>query len=75
MTAPAFPELWPLLSATTQTWLIDHNGEPLDPDVLAELVQASPGEASPLWLDTDAEDGPALSDATVDWIEAVANDE
>lgn len=67
--------LWPLLESDTQEWLIAHNGEPLSPPVIDDLVDANGGEPDPSWWSEDAADGPALTDAAIDWIEAVANDE
>ena len=57
---------WPALTPTTRAWLIDNNGDAIPADLIAEVTAA--GGAADL-------DGPHLSDAAVDWIETVANDE
>lgn len=75
MTTADFSSLWVLLSEETRRWLVDHNGEPLDPAVLAELTRAAPDGADSRWLDAAGENGPALSDEAVDWVEARANGE
>ncbi|WP_159733370.1 hypothetical protein [Arthrobacter sp. 9V] len=65
---------WPLLDAKTRDWLVEHNGEPLPPNVAASIsaVQGTPD--SRYWA-AESPDGPQLSDEAVDWIEAVANHE
>lgn len=70
-----FAALWPQLTEQTRAWLVDHHGEPLDAAVRAELTQTSRGATPPTWLDPEGEDGPVLTDETVDWVEAVANGE
>lgn len=75
MTTEAFAALWPHLTEQTRPWLIDHNGEPLESAVLAELMQARRSETQTTWLDPEGEDGPVLTDATVDWVESAANGE
>lgn len=68
-------EWWPLVDAETRGWLIEHNGEPLAPHVLADIMAATGDTTvSERWAgETTA--GPPLSDEAVDWIEAVANHE
>ena len=67
---------WPKLDAHDQEWLIAHNGEAVEPDVLRRIAglgglicssEDLAGETRP--------DGFYLSDAAVDWIEATANGE
>ena len=63
---------WPKLGPDAQRWLIAHNGEPLSPEVLDEIVAVG-GSAQ---RDDESEtDRYFLSDEAVDWIEATANDE
>ncbi|MDR6987941.1 hypothetical protein J2Y66_002439 [Paenarthrobacter nitroguajacolicus] len=68
-------EWWPLLNAETRDWLIDHNGEPLPPNVVARIMTATGGTTDSRWWASESTDGPHLSDEAVDWIEGVANDE
>lgn len=75
MTGPEFSELWAVLSEETRNWLADHNGEVLTHAVLVELLDASHRVSNPAWLDAENKDGPCLTDATVDWVEATANGE
>jgi hypothetical protein len=63
------PELWTTLPQPTRDWLVEHAGEDLPATVLADLASGSPDA---WWLDPS---GRALSDAGVDWVEAVANGE
>lgn len=56
---------WNHVDATTQDWLMDHNGEGLPPEVAAAIVAAGR---------TATPDQP-LPDEDVDWIEATANGE
>jgi hypothetical protein len=68
-------EWWPLLDAETRGWLIEHNGESLPPQILADIMAVTGGTTdTKLWAGKSA-DGPRLSDEAVDWIEALANDE
>jgi hypothetical protein len=57
---------WPALAESTRAWLIENNGDELPPEIIAEVTAA--GGAADL-------DGAHLSDAAVDWVETVANDE
>lgn len=61
--SPDVARWWPLLPAPSREWPMQHNGEPIPPDVGADL--AAVGGPS----DT------VLADELVDWIEAVANGE
>lgn len=70
----SFTITWPELTPDTRAWLIAHNGEPLPNEITAELNDRA-GTPTPDWIDLDAPDGPTLTDETVDWIEAIANDE
>jgi hypothetical protein len=69
-----FGEPWQLLEPATREWLVAHNGEPLTPTVASEITAASTATNSGSWIQ-DSPDGPVLTDAAVDWIEAAANDE
>ncbi|MDQ0729821.1 hypothetical protein [Arthrobacter sp. B1I2] len=66
---------WPLLDAETRDWLIEHNGEPLPPKVVAGIMAAAGGTTDSRWWASESADGPELSDDAVDWIEGVTNDE
>jgi hypothetical protein len=69
-------EIWPRLSSSTQTWLIEHNGEPLPDDILDEILTVTSGQQDPRWWARDSGQGETqLSDAAVDWIEETANRE
>jgi hypothetical protein len=71
-----FPQTWPLLSNSSRAWLMDHNGEPLPDDLIAELLRVTGGEQDARWwTGPDAEGDTRLTDEAVDWIETVANDE
>lgn len=68
---------WPLVTASTRQYLIDHAGEPVPDDVAGEITKAG-GSVSPeaWWVDDIGADGAViLSDAGVDWIESAANGE
>ena len=67
---------WPRLSPETQRWLTEHNGEPLPAEVLEQITRVG-GEptSDSWWVGEQGPDGLRLSDAAVDWVEAVANGE
>lgn len=67
---------WPRLTPETRNWLIAHNGEPLDASVRNDLLEVTQGEFDASWWVGSSEGGSSeLSDAAIDWIEAIANDE
>lgn len=67
---------WPRLTEQSRHWLIEHNGEPLDPSVKRDIFDVNDQEADPSWWAGDSSDGLSeLTDASVDWIEAVGNGE
>jgi hypothetical protein len=66
---------WEPLDSDTKAWLIAHNGEPLPPEIVAHIAIAGGEVLSGPWIDETEDDGFQLSDAAVDWIEAVANGE
>jgi hypothetical protein len=68
-------EWWPLVSAETRHWLVEHNGEPLTPQITSDIMSVTSGATGPEWWAGESADGPQLTDAAVDWIEAVANGE
>ena len=71
-----FPEIWPRLSPSSQSWLIDHNGEPLPDDLVEEILSVTDGARDPHWWAGPSTEGQTqLTDEAVDWIEAVANDD
>lgn len=66
---------WPKLAPGTRRWLIDHNGESIPAPVLTAIQEAGDAlDPSNWWWDNDSDDL-NFSDAGVDWIEAIANDE
>jgi hypothetical protein len=68
-------EWWPLVDAETRGWLIEHNGEPLPPHVIAHIVAVTAGTSDSEWWAGESADGPRHPDEAVDWIEAAASDE
>ncbi len=71
-----FPEIWPRLSPSSRSWLVEHNGEPLPDELVAEILGVTGGQASAQWWTGPSAHGQTqLSDEAVDWIETVANDE
>jgi hypothetical protein len=71
-----FPQIWPHLSSSTRLWLMEHNGEPLPDDLIAEILSVTGGEQSDQWWTGPSVEGETqLSDEAVDWIETVANDD
>ena len=69
-------EWWPTLDSKARAWLIAHNGEPVAPEVLTQIVTAGGSVNSRgWWIGTSGPDGFYLSDKAVDWIEMTANDE
>lgn len=69
-------EWWPRLSGEVQDWLVEHNGEPLDPSVRAEVVAVNGGVLEPGWWSGESVDGQSeLTDEAIDWIETWANAE
>jgi len=67
---------WPLLQQESRDWLVANNGDALSKLVLDDLARVGgPVPSGAWWV---SESGPAsfyLSDAGIDWIEAVANGE
>ena len=71
-----FPQIWPHLTASSRSWLVEHNGEPLPDELVAEIVRVTGGERSAQWWSGPPVEGQTqLTDEAVDWIETVANDE
>lgn len=69
-------QVWPGLATSTQTWLIEHNGEPLPDDVLGEILTVTAGQRDPSWWAGDSYEGETqLTDEAVDWIDETANGE
>lgn len=67
---------WSAVRPETREWLVAHNGEPLSAAVLEEILEVDgPVARVAWWADRDGAEGFRLSDAGVDWVEAVANDE
>jgi len=65
---------WPMLDAETREWLMEHNGEPLPPNV-ADVVTAAGGTTDSRNRANESSSSLQLSDEAVDWIESVANGE
>jgi hypothetical protein len=71
-----FPQIWPLLSNSSRSWLVEHNGEPLPDDLITEILRITGGErTAQWWTGPSAEGETQLTDDAVGWIETVANDE
>ncbi|WP_068324004.1 hypothetical protein [Janibacter terrae] len=69
-------QVWPRLTTSTQTWLIEHNGEPVPGDILSEILAVTGGRRDPRWWAGDSVEGETqLTDEAVDWIDETANDE
>jgi hypothetical protein len=68
-------EWWSLVSEETRHWLIAHNGEPLTPPITSDIMSVTRGATGSEWWAGESADGSHLTDAAVDWIEAVANGE
>lgn len=68
--------IWPRLAPSTQSWLIEHNGEPLPHDILDEILTVTGGRRDPHWWAGDVQEGETqLTDEAVDWIDETANGE
>ncbi len=71
-----FTQIWPRLRPSSRSWLVEHNGEPLTDELVAEILGVTGGQTSAQWWTGSSVDGQTqLSDEAVDWIETVANDE
>ena len=69
-------QVWPHLATSTQTWLIEHNGEPLHDDIVDEILTVTAGQRDPRWWAGDSHEGETqLTDEAVDWIDETANRE
>lgn len=67
---------WPRLSPGTREWLVAHNGEPLDPQVRAEILELNEQRTELSWWSGESVDGRSeLTDEAIDWIEAQSNGE
>jgi len=67
---------WPLITEHSRAWLVAHNGEPLDPSVRRDIFEVADQDADPSWWAGESTAGLSeLTDAAIDWIEAVANGE
>lgn len=67
---------WPRLSPESRGWLTEHNGEALPADIVDEITRVGGEPTSEAWwVGEQGPDGLQLSDAAVDWVEAVANGE
>lgn len=67
---------WPKLPPETQDWLSTNNGEGVPESVIEEITRAGGLVTSDVWwVGQNGPTGFYLSDAAVDWIEAVANGE
>ena len=65
-----------MLVPETQNWLIAHNGEAVPVSVIREITRAGGSvTADAWWVGRNGPTGFYLSDAAVDWIEAMANEE
>ena len=68
--------VWPLLKQDSRDWLLANNGDTLSTAVLDDIARVNGSVPSDAWWSAEKEsDGFHLSDAGIDWIEAVANGE
>ena len=67
---------WPNLQPASREWLIDNNGDAVPVEVVDDIVAAG-GTVSKdaAWVGEVGPEGFYLSDAAVDWVEAMANGE
>ena len=71
-----FPQLWPHLNTSSRSCQMEHNGEPVPDDLIAEILSVTGGEQnSQWWAGPSVEGETQLTDEAVDWIETVANDD
>ncbi len=64
------------LAPEAQAWLIEHNGEAVDSEVLDKIVTAGGVlGGGDWWIGETGPKGFYLSDEAVDWVEAAANGE
>jgi hypothetical protein len=71
-----FSQIWPMLSSSSRGWLMEHNGEPLPEEVIADILGVTGGERNDQWWAGPSVEGETeLTEEAVDWIEDAANDE
>jgi hypothetical protein len=69
-------QIWQGLATSTQTWLIEHNGEPVPDGILSEILTVTAGQKDPRWWAGNPQEGETqLTDEAVDWIDETANGE
>ncbi|KRB45037.1 MULTISPECIES: hypothetical protein [unclassified Terrabacter] len=67
---------WSAVRPDTRDWLVAHNGEPLPMHVVEDITRVDgPVDPEASWVDVDEDGVLRLTDAAVDWVEAVANGE
>src|SRR5664279_3404193 len=67
---------WPLLQQESRDWLIANNGDALSTPVLDDIARVGgPVPWDAWWVGENGPNGFYLSDAGIDWIEAVASGE
>ncbi|GIT80198.1 hypothetical protein LLS1_18670 [Leifsonia sp. LS1] len=72
----AISDWWWRISEPSRQWLIEHNGEAVRGDIVAEIAGAGGVVTSDAWwVGTEGPTGFFLSERAVDWVEAVANGE
>lgn len=42
-------KFWPRLTGSTQTWLMEHNGEPLPDEIVDKILAVTAGQRDPHW--------------------------
>ena len=68
-----FPQIWPRLGTSSRSWLMEHNGEPLPDNVIANILSVTDGnQIAQWWTGSSVEGQTQLTDEAVDWIETVA---
>lgn len=50
-------QVWPRLATSTQTWLVEHNGEPVPDDILDEILTITAGQRDPRWWAGESHEG------------------
>lgn len=67
---------WPKVKPETRDWLIANNGDALPAPVVEDIAGAGGAiDTDAWWIGQNGSSGFYLSDAAIDWIEAVANGE
>lgn len=67
---------WPRLPPASREWLINNNGDEVDPAIVEEIREAGGSLAEgDWWVGQQGPSGFYFSDEAIDWIDEVANGE